>query len=473
MDKDRRTGFLTLKEIEESGKWVNLALSQHIMRDGAKSPAFVRELVYGCIRQQKLLDYNISRFLKKPKLAAADRVLLRMGFYQLAFMDGVADHAAVSETVAVAKAFKKGQEGFINAVLRSFQRDGKRLLDDGLATRYSCAQWIIDLWTRAYGAEKAEELLRESCKPAPLTIRVNTMRMGREELAERLAALGFEAARTELSGLCLTVSGSGLLETAEYRGGLFSVQGEASALAVELLAPRPGAALLDLCSAPGGKTCAAAELMQGRGSIAAFDIYTHRLGLVEKEARRLGFSVERISSQASAAASQQPGSGASKQSCSGASRLAAPLITLRAADCSAFMPQQAESADFVIADVPCSGLGTLRRNPEIKLKEQSAGEAAKSLEELTKIQYNIMLNSARYLRPGGRLLYSTCTVDPAENEELVRRVLAELRSQQQSAGDTPQQSRPVPQLSIEKELQLFPTEGGPDGFYICVLTRQQ
>ena len=449
MDRDRRTAFLTLKDIEENGKWANLALSEHIAKEGAASPAFVRELVYGCIRQQKLLDYNIARFLKKPGLSASDRALLRMGFYQLAFMDGVADHAAVSETVAIAKAFMKGREGFINAVLRAFQRDGKRLSDDGPATRFSCAQWIIDLWTGAYGEEKAEELLRESSRPAPLTIRVNSARTGRDALAERLTAAGFKVHAASLSKLCLTVSGSGLLDTEEYKSGLFSVQGEASALAVEMLGPKPGSTVIDLCAAPGGKTCAAAELMKGQGHLTAFDIYPHRVALIAKEAGRLGFSAEN-------AAENQ----AQNVQKSGGQKTGQPFITLKAADSAVFMPQLAGSADYVIADVPCSGLGTLRRNPEIKLKDLSPSEAAKSLEELTKIQYNIILNSAGYLKAGGRVLYSTCTVDPAENDRLVRRALAEINS------------RPGQSLSIEKELQLFPSEGGPDGFYICVMQKE-
>ena len=420
MDRDRRTAFLTLKDIEESGAWANLALSEHIKKDGASSPAFVRELVYGCLRNQILLDFNIGRFLKKPGLSASDRMLLRMGFYQLALMDGVAEHAAVNETVALAAAFMKGRQGFINAVLRSFQRDGKRLLSDSLSVRYSCAQWIVDLWTRAYGAEKAEELLKVSNTPAPLTIRANTLKNGREELAEKLQALGFEAAPTELSALCLNVSGSGLLDTGLYKEGLFSVQGEASASAVEILDPKPGEVFCDLCAAPGGKTCCAAELMKDEGTVKAFDIRPHRVELIKKEALRLG------------------------------------LVSVKAetADSQVFQPELANSADCVLADVPCSGLGTLRRNPEIKLKQQSSEDASNALEELTKIQYNILLNSTRYIKPGGRVLYSTCTVDPQENEELVRRVLSN------AAGYT-----------IEQERQIFPEEGGPDGFYTCLIRR--
>ena len=419
-DRDRRAAFLTLKDIEENGAWANLALSEHIRKDGAKSPAFVRELVYGCIRNQLLLDHNIQRFLKKPGLSASDRVLLRMGFYQLALMDGVADHAAVNETVALAAAFMKGRQGFINAVLRSFQRDGKRLISDSLSVEYSCTQWIVDLWTKHYGYEKAEAFLKASNSPAPFTIRANTLKTSREELAEKLKELGLETADTALSGLCLEVGGSGVLDTSLYKDGLFSVQGEASAAAVEMLAPKPGEVFLDLCAAPGGKTCCAAELMKDSGTVRAFDVYPHRVELIKKEASRLGLN----------------------------------SVTAETADSRIFQPGLESSADCVLADVPCSGLGTLRRNPEIKLKQQSAEDAAKALEELCKIQYNILLNATRYIKPGGRALYSTCTVDPQENEDLVRRVLA------QAAGYT-----------IEQERLILPKEGGPDGFYTCLIRR--
>ena len=139
MDRDRRLAFLILKDIETKDSWSNLTVNEYISEQGADQPAFVREIVYGCIRNQFLLDYNIRRFLSRPKLSVSERVLLRMGFYQLAFMDRVTDYAAVNETVSLAAAFVKGRQGFINAVLRSFQRDGKRLLDNGLSTRYSCA----------------------------------------------------------------------------------------------------------------------------------------------------------------------------------------------------------------------------------------------------------------------------------------------------------------------------------------------
>lgn len=450
MDKDRRCAFLTLKDIEENSRWANLALADHIKRDAPASPAFVRELVYGVLRNRKLLDYNIARFLKKPGLSVSDRVLLRMGFYQLALMDGVADHAAVNETVALAAAYMKGRQGFINAVLRSIQRDGKRLLDDGAGTRYSCARWIADLWTEQFGAEQAEAFMKASCAPAPLTIRANLAKISRDGLKAKLEdckAGGrdrFEVRNTELSPRCLKVKGSGLLETELYKKGYFSVQGEASCCSVDILDPGPSDTVIDLCAAPGGKSCAAAELMrfkaqksgadgdlnaQRSGRVLSFDLYPHRVELILKEAGRLGLLEYAIPE--------------GKTDC---------IITAGCADSGVFDPQLEGTADCVIADVPCSGLGTLRRNPEMKLAEKSPGEASKTLEELTEIQYNILINALRYVKPSGRVLYSTCTVNERENGLLVRRVLEDMR-----------------QGRIMAEKKILPSEDGPDGFYICLI----
>ncbi len=511
MDKDRRLAFLVLKDIEENGRWANLALGAALSgkaggaKDSGKAngkagssetaanPAFVRELVYGVLRNQKLLDYNIARFLKKPKLSVNERLLFRMGFYQLALMDGVADHAAINETVAIAAAFMKGRQGFINAVLRSFQRDGKRLLDDGPLTRWSCAKWIADLWTAQYGADKAEALMQASCTPAPLTIRANLAKISRTDLKAALES-GFEVKETALSDRCLEVKGSGLLDTQLYKQGYFSVQGEASCCAVDQLladlatrqfgdsvTQQPGPLIVDLCAAPGGKSCAAAELLAARQSAAAqqpnsaalklrnpetqqtgsaaaphpgrvlsFDLYPHRVELIEKEAKRLGLG---------------------------------SIITASPADTQQPLTELFGRADYVIADVPCSGLGTLRRDPEIKLRERTPAESAKALEELTKIQYNILVNALRIVRPGGRVAYSTCTVNKAENGDLVRRALADIAGQ--TAGDAPTQgsqatgaqassaaTQAAKRFAIVSETQLFQTEGGPDGFYICVIAAE-
>ena len=418
MDGNRRLAFLILKEISEKGTWSNLAVKDRLRREEQAGAPFIRELVYGILRNQFLLDYNIDRFVRSdPGLNA--RILLRMGFYQLALMDGVADHAAVNETVALAASLAKGRQGFINAVLRNFQRDGKRLLYKDLATRFSCAEWITDILTKAYGPEKAEQILKSSCKAPPFTVRVNRLKISPKELSERFEKLGASSVADPLSDMCLNVKGS-VLDSAEYKEGLFSVQGSASASAVEMLEPRPKDTLLDLCSAPGGKSCAAAELMEDRGDILAADVYPHRVKLTENEAARLGHGIIRTS----------------------------------VADASVFDPSMEEKWDKVIADVPCSALGTMAKDPEIKLRRLTAEQAAEYIRSLTEKQAAILANACRYVKKGGRVMYSTCTVDPAENEDIISAFL------KAHAGYT-----------VEKTRLLLPDDKGQEGFFTCIIRR--
>ena len=419
MDGNRRLAFLILKEISEKGTWSNLAVKDFLSREEHDDAPFIRELVYGVLRNQILLDHNIDRFLKKPGLGRPERILLRMGFYQMALMDGVADHAAVNETVELAAKFAKGRQGFINAVLRNFQRDGKRLEFSDLRTQYSCAEWIIKLLTKAYGQEKTEDILKSSCAAPSFTVRVNRLKISREELAERFGKLGASAETDPGSELCLKVKGS-VLDSEEYREGLFSVQGTASAGAVETLAPKPGESLLDLCAAPGGKTCAAAELMENEGQILALDVYPHRVKLIDKEAARMGHT----------------------------------MIKTAVSDASVFDAEQEGRWNKVIADVPCSALGTIARDPEIKLRELTDEQAEAYIKELTEKQSAILENACRYVTQGGTVLYSTCTIDPAENEEITSAFL------KAHEGYT----------AVESRL-LLPDEKGQEGFYTCLIRR--
>ncbi len=411
MDRDRRAAYLILKDVQDNDSWSNLALSKQFSKETPVNPAFVRELVYGIIRNQLLLDWNIDRFLKKSGLKSSERILLRMGFYQLAFMD-IAEHAAVSETVALAKLLIKGKEGFINAVLRSFQRSEKKLLLPANAdnitmysVKYSAHPSLVKLLMESYGENTAEEILRESCREAPLTIRVNTLKCSREALSEQLTSLGFVCKESELCDSCISVKGGKLLDTKLYTDGLFSVQGEASQYAVQILNPLPGETMLDVCAAPGGKSCAAAERMKNTGCIKAYDFHEHRVALIKKEASRLGISI----------------------------------IEAKLADSA---KEEFPEADCVLCDVPCSGLGTLRRNPELKLKEPKIPEQA----------FKILCNTQRFAKD--RLLYTTCTVNPEENELAIKRFM-----------------EIYPEWQIEFERQFFPSQGGPDGFYISLLRK--
>ncbi|HWQ80056.1 MAG TPA: 16S rRNA (cytosine(967)-C(5))-methyltransferase RsmB [Anaerovoracaceae bacterium] len=425
MDKNRRTAYLTLLDVEEKHSYSNLALNHHINSGKPESPAFVRELVYGVLENKIYLDHIIGQFVKTPvaKMKSGDLTVLRLGIYQLKFLDGVADYAAVSESVNLAKKFCQGRDGFINGVLRSFQRAGKevelpdRSMDEVqfLSVKYSYEPWIIELWLSQYAPDFVEELLAAGNNTPDLVIRANALKLSREELKQRITAAGYRAEDGLLCKEALRVEGTGLLSSRLYEGGLFSVQDESSMLAVDMLSPLPDETVMDVCAAPGGKALYIAEKMQNRGKVAAWDIYKRKLSIIDKETERLGISI----------------------------------ITTKTWDATRIDSSMAEKADRVLVDAPCSGLGVIRRKPEIKYKKKSP-----EIDELSEKQLAILSASSKYLKPGGVLVYSTCTISPHENQNVVRNFL-----------------KKNPAFGKEEELQLLPNVGGTDGFYICRMKR--
>lgn len=425
MDKNRRTAYLTLMDVEEKQSYSNLALNSHIKGGRPESPAFVRELVYGVLENKIYLDYIIGQFVQTPvsKLKSSDLTVLRMGIYQLKFLDGVADYAAVSESVNLAKKFCHGRDGFVNGVLRSFQRAGKavelpdRSADEVryLSLKYSYEPWIIELWLSQYAPDFAEAFLAAGNRTPELTVRVNSLKTTKEELKQRIIAAGYRAEDGLLCKEALRVEGTGLLDSRLYESGLFSVQDESSMLAVDMLAPRPDETVIDVCAAPGGKALYIAEKMENRGRVAAWDIYKRKLAIIDKEAERLGVSI----------------------------------VATKTWDAARTDSSMAEKADRVLVDAPCSGLGVIRRKPEIKYKQKSA-----EIDELPEKQLAILSASSKYLKHGGTLVYSTCTVSPHENQRVVRNFL-----------------KKNPAFSKEEELQLLPNVHNTDGFYICKMKR--
>lgn len=425
MDGNRRTAFEALLQIEKNQSYSNLELNRQIQERRPDAPALVRELVYGVLENQIYLDHLLGQLIPKGLSGVKKpvKILLRMGLYQLIFMDSVPDYAAVSETVKLARKAARGRDGFVNGVLRSYGRrkDELTLPDrtteplEYLSVRYSCDLWIVKLWAEQYGLEKTESLLTAGNRRPELSIRVNLLKTSRQDLMEELSNKGFSVRPYEESPRVLFVKGSGLLETEAYSKGLFSVQDAASVLAAELMGPEPGEIVYDICAAPGGKTLAMAEMMENRGLIRAFDIYPHKLALIEKEAVRLGVS----------------------------------LIETETKDGTAACRALDQTADRVLVDGPCSGLGVIRRKPEIKYK--SICDQGRSLAEK---QLQLLREASRYVKNGGHLLYSTCTINQIENQQTVERFLAE--------NDD---------FRLEKMLQLLPDEGEHDGFFICRMQR--
>ena len=426
MDPNRKTAYYTLMDVESKKSYSNIALNHHIICGKPTSPSFVRELVYGVLENKMLLDYTIAHFVPSgiEKLKNSDLTVLRMGVYQLGYMNSVPEYAAVNESVLLAKRFCRGREGFINGVLRSYIRDkfAAKLPDRAedevrfLSIKYSCNPWIVEMWIDQYGSDEAEELLKASQGNPGLVVRVNSLKTGREDLGRRLVEKGFEVKNSTISDGALKVTkGSGLLSTNFYKEGLFSVQDESSIKTVEIFDPQPGDVVVDVCAAPGGKTLACAERMSNRGRIVGTDIYLRKLALVNKEAERLGISIVKT----------WPWD---------ATKVDSDLVG---------------RADRVLVDAPCSGLGVIRRKPEIKYKKQLS-----EFDSLPRKQLEILSVAAKYVKSGGVLQYSTCTINRQENQKVVKEFLKKNK-----------------EFSIVMEKQFLPHVDGTDGFYVCKMEK--
>lgn len=429
MDINRKTAYEVLLDVETNQSYSNLALNNFIEKNKPENQAFVRELVYGVLENKILLDYYLASLIPSglKKIKKQDLSILRMGVYQLLFMNSVPDYAAINESVAMARKLCKGRDKFINGVLRNVQRKAGELeksIPDAeaepakyLSIKYSAAQWLANLWLDAYGFEKTEELLAASNGRPLLCLRTNLLQTDRDSLMNKLTDSGYgvEAGNLSQRSILVIGKGSGILESQFFKNGLFSVQDEASTLAADTAELKPGDTVVDVCAAPGGKTMAMAECMADQGKVYAFDIYEHKLELIKKQAERLGTKI----------------------------------VETKCHDGRKPLEELAGKADCVLADVPCSGLGVIRRKPEIKTKDVSE----LNLPELVQRQKEIFEAAATYVKEGGTLVYSTCTVNPQENELQVDSFCER-----------------HPEFELEFKKQLMPCDE-TDGFFISKLRR--
>lgn len=425
MDVNRKTSYLALVDVETKKAYSNLAINHQVIVCKPNSQGFVRELVYGVLENKLTLDYYIDFLVKDgiKSLKTPELTIMRMGIYQLGYMDSVPEYAAVNESVVLAKKYCRGKAGLVNGVLREYlnKKIQLRLPDRGedeikyLSIKYSYAPWIIELWLEHYSASFVEELLKAGNETPPMTVRLNWLRIMKPDLIKKLKDRGFEAEEGSLCQNALNVKGSRLLESDMYKLGLFTPQDESSMLVAEKLNPQHGELIMDVCAAPGGKTTAIAERMNNTGKIIASDIYRRKLDIIDKEAERLGIT----------------------------------NIETKSWDATRVDSSMAEKADRVLVDAPCSGLGVVRRKPEIKYKEYTP-----DMELLPKKQLAILSASSKYVKPGGTLLYSTCTVNPKENEKVVEAFL----------------KKNLAFKKVERTL-LLPSVNGTDGFFICVMKK--
>ena len=471
IDLDREAACKALLAIERDGSYSNLELSKMLASDGISNKGFIREIVYGVAENKIYLDYILDKFIKKgaAKTKLQALIILRMGVYQILFMNSVPNYAAVNESVALARRFARGTDGFINGVLRNFIRnmDSASEIDvkgqlEYLSIRYSCQLKLVEELVSMLGFEHAKKLLEHAGHRPPLSIRVNIAKISVKELADRLRANGFEINGSKLSDRVLLVKGGALTEANEYKEGLFSIQSEESCAIADFADAKSTELVIDLCAAPGGKAAAMAEQMlkpststepltktepgkqpststepltetePGKqpststepltktepgiagGKVVALELYEHRAALIEATARRLGLE----------------------------------NIEVRCQDAVEQIYEIVGKADLVLADVPCSGLGVIRRKPEMKYRDEF------DFDELVEIQKGVLETGSSYLKPGGRLIYSTCTINPRENELMVKDFLERHE-----------------EFISEKEVKLSPFDNGYDGFYMNKLKK--
>jgi 16S rRNA (cytosine967-C5)-methyltransferase len=390
----RRAAYDILLRIENERSYADILIDRELSGGALQGPdrGLLTELVYGVLRRRGTLDHIINQFSKQhvEKLERAVLILLRLGLYQAFYLDRVPVSAAVNETVKLAHTLAPRAAGFVNAILRSADRERNairypdRTSDPAgfIAACYSTPRWIAADWIDQLGIEEAEALARAMLATPPFTARVNTLKTGREDLTARLAGEGIAAEAGRFSPLALQLSGSvQLAAVASFREGLFTVQDESSQLAAIFLAPRPGERVLDICAAPGGKTTHLAQLMENRGTILACDAAPRKLELIEETASRLGVTI---------------------------------ITTLPLNAVRPLTPLGDGKFDRILVDAPCSGLGVLRRNPEGKW-----WKTRQNISELVLIQKAILGNAAGRLAEGGTLLYATCSTTREENEAVV------------------------------------------------------
>ena len=443
MSNSRNTALNVLMKIEQDNAYSNIALNNAIRENklSGVDSSFVSALVYGVLERKITLDYIIKQYSKIPlrKIELKTKMILRLGILQLLFMDKIPESAAVNESVKLAKKHKlQKSSGFINGILRSITRsEEKYKLPDKsdkvlyYSVKYSAPQELVKLWINSYGELNTEQLLKSLGGRPKICARVNTLKSDKNSLIAELAKENVKAEEIPFLENAVSLTETGSIERlSAYKSGKLHIQDASSQLCVDFLSPKPREVLLDICSAPGGKSFTAAQYMCDRGKIFACDLYDHKLKLISDGAKRLGIN---------------------------------SIVTLKRDGASSDVPLPL--ADKILCDVPCSGLGILSRKPEIRYKDNLITA------DLPELQYKILCQSAQYLANGGRLVYSTCTLNPAENNKNARRFLEEHPDFYGVKLSLPSQIKRAIDEN-DYEITLMPHTSGTDGFYIAVFGKK-
>lgn len=420
----RKIAVNALCRVEQDKAYSNLVLNQILSGSGEiskKDKALASVIFYGVLDRKITLDYILNKLSKTPvkKMQCFTKQALRSGLYQILYMDKIPHSAAVNETVSLVKHSKEQRNsGFVNAVLRAALNQNIQLPKGSdihaLSVRYSVPAYIVTGFLKDYSAETTEKILASFLEPAPLYIKVNTLKVTVEELISLLGEQGISSEPFGIEG-CLKISGGiDIKNNTFYKNGYFYAEDISSQKAALSLGAQKNQRVLDVCAAPGSKTFTVAIAMENSGEIVSCDLYDSRVRLIESSAKRLGLNIVKAMKNDACVYSENMG-----------------------------------TFDRILCDVPCSGWGVIRRKPEIKYKQPE------DYGQLEGIQYTILCASSKYLKKGGRLVYSTCTLRKDENENIVNRFLKENSD-----------------FVILEQETAMPFSGGADGFYHAVLEKR-
>lgn len=445
-DKARAIALKALNDLDTKGSYINLLLKETLrdQRLSALDKAFITELIYGVVRYRLTLDWLIEHYSNNGKPSGWLKHILRLGIYQILYMDKVPDFAACDSSVELAKRYGgKKAAGFVNAVLRRLLRERDDISSlfpqdavSRISLKYSYPRWMVELWLQSMDEDFVEALCAAQNQKAPLTIRVNALKLSVADLKRFLDSHNVKWEQGIYLPEALIVEDRADIEGLPgYSDGLFAIQDEASMMVAHAVEPKPHQLVIDACSAPGGKSAHMAALMGDQGRILAMDIHPHRVELIKAQCRRLHInSVEAVQHD------------------------------------SLIYDQEWDSrADAVLIDAPCSGLGIIRRKPDIKWSR-----TMEDIEELLNVQVRLLDTCSRYVKPGGAMVYSTCTINPRENQDMIANflrthdnfILDDVYSKLPLGADTH-----VSGTRGDKWIQFYPNQDKLDGFFIARMIR--
>ena len=432
----RKTVLKLLTKLDKNASYSNILLDDTLEKSdlSMQDKKFASALFYGVLERKITLDAVIKYYSKRPadKLNIQVRNILRMAIYQLCYMDSVPDSAAVNEAVKLSKSSRNpAVSGFVNGLLRSFIRDEKKIpfgksITEKLSVEYSCPEWLIDKWLNEYNDDVTLSMLKTSLGQAQTTVRVNNTKCTVNEFIDELNEAGISCDINPCTDNAVDLFSGGAVERLDsYKYGHFHVQDLSSQLCCKALDPKEDDTVLDICAAPGGKSFTIAEMMNNKGKVLSFDLHENRVRLIRQGASRLGLTI-----------------------------IEADLNNGKEYN------ENIPKADRVLCDVPCSGLGVIRRKPEIKYKNPE------DFEKLPEIQYSILSASANYVKAGGVLVYSTCSLSRAENDDVVERCIENNNDFEPCELD-----ENIFGESCGYKVSITPDKFSSDGFFIAKLVR--